>query len=193
MPPLPGPRASSVTIDGAEDGFAPAPGWLAEATPAGETRLVVSVPHERVGEVLDGLLEALSPPLSVLYRSKIDRRRPRPNGAPPQDFVGLDLNRERVRAALRAAPVLVASDARAEIWIRGRAQEQVVLDQDGLLYCYPDDPSFRDRFAALGVPGQDVKTMADRDYVKHWFRVEADAEEDAFVASLRLTAVAHRR
>ena len=190
---LPGPRASSVTKEGEDDGFVPRPGWLSEATPSGETRLVVSVPHDRVADLLDRLLDVLSAPLGVLYRQKIDRRHPRPQGAPPEDWVGLELNRERVRQALRACPVLVAADARAEIWIRGARQEQVILDQDGLVYCYPDDPSFRDALAGLAVPGEDVDTMSDRDYVKHWFRGEADAEEDAFVATLRLTRVPHRK
>lgn len=190
---LPGPRASSVTVDGADDGFVVQPGWLAEATRDGDTRLVASVPHDRLLPLLDALLDALSAPIGVLYRSKIDRRTPRPTGAPPVDHVGLDLNRERVRAALHAAPVLVCSDARAELWLRGARQEQVVLDQDGLVYCYPDDPTFRDVFAAVGVPAEDVDTMADRDYVKHWFRAEADHEEQAFVSSLRLTQVPHRK
>jgi hypothetical protein len=190
---LPGPRASSVTIDGADDGFVPEPGWLSEATPTGDTRLVVSVPAEQLLRVLDALLDALAPPLGVMYRQKVDRRNPRPQTADPHDHVGLDLNRERVRQALHAAPVLVCSDARAELWLRGAHQEQVVLDQDGLVYCYPDDPTFRDVFAALGLPGTDVKTMADRDYVKHWFRAEADAQEDELLASLRLTRVPHRK
>jgi hypothetical protein len=190
---LPGPRASSVTIDGAEDGFVPRPGWLSEATRDGDTRLVISVPHDQLLPLLDRLLDALSPPLGVLYRQKIDRRDPKPQGAAPIDHVGLDLNRERVRAALHDHPVLVCADARAEIWLRGARQEQVVLDQDGLVYCYPDDPAFRDVCGALGIPGEDVKTMADRDYVKHWFRPEADAQEDSFVDRLRLTRVPHRK
>lgn len=193
MEGLPGPRASSVTIDGVEDGFVPAPGWLAEATRDGDTRLVISVPHDQLLALLDRLLDTLGGPLGVLYRQKVDRRDPKPQGAPPVDHVGLDLNRERVRSALHANATLVCSDARAEIWLRGPRQEQVVLDQDGLVYCYPDDPAFRDACAALGIPGEDVVTMTDRDYVKHWFRAEADAQEDAFVSSLRLTQVPHRR
>lgn len=192
-PEFPGPRATSVTMEGADDGFVVGSGWSAEATPDGDTRIVASVPHHRLQEVLETLLGALAPPLGVLYRRKVDRRAPGPENAPPTDFVGLELAPDKVIAALRAAPVLVASDARAELWFRGRMQEQVVLDSDGLLFCYPDDPTFREALGRAGVPADDVPTMAERDYVKHWFRVDADPEEDALIAALRLTRVRSRR
>ncbi|MCB9685159.1 MAG: hypothetical protein H6738_06945 [Alphaproteobacteria bacterium] len=190
---LPGPRASSVTQDGQDDGFVVGSGWSAEATPQGDTRIVASVPHDRLHDVLVTLIGALAPPLGVLYRRKVDRRTPGPENGPPTDFVGLDLAPERVIAALEQARVLVASDARAELWFRGRMQEQVVLDGDGLLFCYPDDPMFRDALARAGVPAEDVPTMSERDYVKHWFRMDADAEEDALIDALRLTRVPSRR
>lgn len=190
---LPGPRAESVTKEGEDDGFVVLPGWMSEATPDGDTRIVASVPLADLPRVHAALVRVLTEPLGVLYRRKINRRNPGPEGAPPQDFVALQLPRPRVLDALTASAVLVYSDARAEVWVRGAMGEQVVLDEDGLLYCYPDDPSFRDVLAAEGVPAHDVSTMNDRDYVKHWFRAEADAAEDALIATLRLTEVRPRK
>ncbi len=188
-----GPRASSVTLQGEEDGFVVRPGWSAEATPDGDTRLVASVPHTEVAAVLEALIGKLVPPVSVLYRRKVDRKNPGPASAPAEDFVALSLPPGRVLAALQDAPTLVASDARAELWFRGKMQEQVVLDGDGLLYCYPDDPTFRDALEAAGVPPEDVETLAQRDYVKHWFRAEADAEEERLLARLGFTKMPTRR
>jgi hypothetical protein len=183
---LPGPKATSVTVDGADDGFVLAPGWSAEATPDGDTRIVASVPLDDLPRVHAALLAALDPPLGFLYRQEVDRKNPRPQGAPPRDHVGLDLAPHRVLAALDRSAPLVYADARCEVWVRGRRGEQVVLDHDGILYCYPDDPSFRDALAKAGVPAVDVETLTDRDYVKHWFRAEADPLEAELVESLGL-------
>lgn len=190
--PLP-PKAQSVTQQGEPDDFVIKPGWLAEATPTGETRLVVSVPTDALPRVHAALIQAMAQPLGFLYRQEIDRKNPGPQGSPPRDFVGLELEVERVLSALRAASLLVYGDARCEVWIRGALQEQVVLDHDGLLYCYPDDPTFRDALAQAGVPPEDVQTMAERDYVKHWFRAEADPLEERLIAMLRLTEVRSRK
>ena len=187
-----GPRAVSVTKEGEDDGFVVLPGWMAEGTPDGETRIVVSVPLADLPRVHAALIGALQEPLGFLYRRKVDRRNPGPQNAPPKDFVALSLHTDRVLAAISASSLLVYCDARGEVWIRGRMGEQVVLDEDGVIYCYPDDPSFRDVLAVEGVPAEDVQTVAQRDYVKHWFRAEADAAEDLLIGSLHLTAVPAR-
>ena len=189
---IPGPKAASVTKDGADDGFVLRPGWSSEVTPAGDTRIAASVPTEDLPRVHAALVRALSPPLGVLYRQKIDRKAPRPEGSPPRDFVALDVPPDRLLEALDACAALVYGDARCEVWIRGGLGEQLVLDEDGLLFCYPDDPAFRDALAATGVPAEDVETVAERDYVKHWFHAEADALEEAFVRTLRLVQVQAR-
>lgn len=191
--PLPGPKARSVTRDGEDDGFVVLPGWSAQMTPDGSTRIVTSVPTDALPATHAALIRALQPPLSVLYRQKIDRRAPKPQGAPPRDFVALGLPPEPILEALREAAPLVYSDARCEVWIRGSLHEQLVLDEDGLLFCYPDDPAFRDALATAGVPAEDVETVGDRDYVRHEFRAEADALEDALIARLRLVEVPSRR
>jgi len=185
-------KADSVTEAGEHDGWAPSPGWFAEVTPQGDTRLTISVPRSAVVVVHAALLRAAAEPLSFLYRQKVDRREPGPRGAPPRDFVALGASADAVLAALQDAELLVYGDARCEVWVRGAMGEQVVLDEDGLLYVYPDDPAFREALAAQGVPGDDVETMADRDYVKHWFRAEADEAETRLIAALQLTEVAPR-
>jgi hypothetical protein len=186
-------RATSVTQQGEDDGFVILPGWSSEMTPNGDTRLVVSVPPADLPRVHAALAHALAPPVGVLYRQKVDRKNPRPQGALARDFVGLDLALDRVLAALTDSAALVYADARHELWLRGGLGEQLVLDQDGLLFCYPDDPAFREALADAGVPADDVVTMADRDYVKHWYHAENDVLEDRLIAALRLTEVPGRR
>src|SRR5262245_23570345 len=97
---LPGPKATSVTKEGADDGFVVSSGWPAEARPAGDTRIVASVPLEQLPRVHAALVSALDPPLGFLYRQEVDRKNPRPEGSPPRDRVALDLAPPRVLAAL---------------------------------------------------------------------------------------------
>jgi hypothetical protein len=187
------PKAQSVTQQGEPDDFVLRPGWSSEATPSGETRMVVSVPPEQLPQVHAALVSALAAPIDVLYRQEIDRKSPRPQGSPPRDFVALGQEPERVIEALQDAALLVYCDARCEVWLRGALGEQIILDHDGLVFCYPDDPSFRDVLTSAGVPDEDVVTMADRDYVKHWFRAEADELELQLIQRLRLTEVKAQR
>lgn len=187
------PKAVSVREDGEPDGFVPDPGFWDERDWGGTTRVVVSVPPERLGEVHRALVAVLGSPLGYLYRQVVDRRTPRPEGAPARDFVALEIPAARVLEALEQAADLVYHDARGEHWIRGPRADQVVLDGDGLLYCYPDDPAFRDVLEGFGLPAQKVETLQERDYVKHWFHAECDALEDALVAGLGLVEVAPQR
>jgi hypothetical protein len=105
----------------------------------------------------------------------------------------LDLDTEAVLAALQTHGGLIYHDARSELWIKGAFKEQVVLDADGLIYCYPDDPVFLDVILGHGLPENPGQTIIERDYAKHWFHAENDAEEQAFIRDLRLTEVAHRK
>lgn len=186
-------RAQSVTQSGEPDGYEPPLAWGPERTPTGETRIVVSVPPGELPRVHQALLGALQPPLGVLYRQKVDRQDPKPQGAPAVDHLALELPPGRVRTALEACAGVVYHDARSELWIRGDLGEQLVLDQDGLLYLYPDDPSFRDALASAGVPESEAQTLAERDYVKHWFHAEHDPEEADLIARLGLTRVRTQR
>lgn len=187
------PKATSVTEDGQSDGWQVARGFWQEKDWGGTTRLVVSAPPDELRAVHKALLACLSAPVGFLYRQVVDRREPRPEGAPARDFVALELEPERLLAALDTASDLVWHDARAEYWARGAMGEQVVMDGDGLVYCYPDDPSFRDALAKVGLPEGKVEVLTNRDYVRHWFQAGCDAQEDALIASLGLTEVAPQK
>lgn len=187
-------KAWSVLKSGEADNWSVSPGFAAQMSPQGMGRLVVTVPFEDLPRVHAALVGALSAPLGVLYRRKVDRLDPKPQGWPGQDFVGLDLPADTVLEVLSVVEPLINDDARGELWIRGRMQEQLVLDQDGTMYCYPDDPSFRDALAAVGLTEQvDLKTLEDRDYVRHWFHGEHDEAEATLIERLQLTEVRPQR
>lgn len=181
--PLP-PKAQSVTAQGAPDGFDPPLAWFAQVIPGGYTRLVVSAPGHRMAELHQALVARLRPPLRVLYRQLTDRA----TGQLPKarDWVGVELSTERVLAALQANNPLVYHDGRHQLWLRGQGEEQVVLEEIGVLYVYPDDPSFRDTLLAEGVPEAMVQTLAERDYIKVNFLSEADAQEQRFQQALAM-------
>jgi hypothetical protein len=182
-------KAVSVTQDGQPDGFEVQTGWFRQIFPGGQTRLTVTAPAARLPEVHGALVGALRGPLGVLYRQRVDRRNP-VEGAPERDFVGLELTPARVATAIERCRRLVYQDARHELWIRDRDEASVVLDGDGIIYVYPDDPSFRDALAAAGVrEDEQLVTMLDRDYVMHRFFAELDEEEDALMALLGLVPV----
>ena len=70
----------------------------------------------------------------------------------------------------------------------------MVLDTDGTLYAYPDDPTFRDALEAAGLAEvEEVTTLEHRDYVRHWFRAEADVEEEGLMHALGLAEVPVQR
>jgi hypothetical protein len=190
---LTNPKAESVTKDGVSDGWTVQAGFHGERELGGPTRLLVSVPTAHLSRVHHDLVRACKPPLSVLYRQKVDRRNPGPEGAPPRDFLALELDHDTVVAALNECANLAYHDARCEIWVRGRRNEQVILDSDGLLYCYPDDPTFRDVAMRHGLAEGEVETLIERDYVKHWYHAENDVDERAFIDGLGLTEMAPQR
>ena len=193
-----GPKATSVKVDGTPDDFQIPLAYHGEAEPGGATRLVVSVPTDRLAEVHRALIGNLKGPFGLLYRQKIDRRAvaqgKTPNqGLPPTDRVALELEPERLFAALNDHAPLIYHDARHEFWVRGDQGAQVIMDDDAIVYCYPDDPSFRDILEALGVAERPEQNVSNRDYVKHWFLAEADGHEDGLIADLGLQAVPHRK
>ena len=186
-------KAVSVTPDGVEDGYSPPLAYHGEMTPKGDTRIVTTAPPPEILRVHRALVGALAPPLNFLYRQKVNRRDPKPQGGPPRDFVALNVSSEGVLAALDEATSLLHHDARCEIWIRGNLGEQVILDEDGMMFCYPDDPSFRDALDAAEVPDANFEGMDKRDYVKHWFHADNDAVEDGLMTSLKLQEVPYRK
>lgn len=185
-------RAASVTEAGDDDGWRPSAGWFAEIDNRGETRLVVSVPADQLAAVHRALWTAMEAPHGVLWRQLVDRANPRPEGAKPVDHLAMEVPPDRLAAGIEAGAGAIYEDARAELWIRGRHGDQVVLDADGLVYAYPDDIAFRDVLDGLGLPEGDIPTLAQRDYVKHWYHAEHDAQEAGLMRSLGLTRVVGR-
>ncbi len=179
-------KAQSVQPDGTPDGWEPPTAWRSESTEQGQ-RLVISVGWERLADVHLALIAALGTPIGVLYRRKVDRRDPKPEGWPGQDLIALDVPGDRLAPAVSQAADLFYGDARCELWLRGPGGTQLVLDQDGVIYAYPDNAEFRAALHAAQIPDGAEQTLAQRDYVKHWFRADADAQEEAFVQGLNLT------
>jgi hypothetical protein len=82
--------------------------------------------------------------------------------------------------ALETYRALVYHDGRHQLWIQGRGEDKVILEETGVMYVYPDDPLFRDVLQAQSIPEKKAETMADRDYVRVNFLAEADALEGQF-------------
>lgn len=184
------PKASSVTVEGTPDGFVPPLGFRAEVTPDGATRLLVSAPPERLAELHRALVEVLGGPLGVLYVQLTDRQRGLQHPKPLR-WLSLEQPAARVRDVLDRCQRLLYADARHQLWLRGPMREQLVLDELGLIWVYPDDFAFRDRLEALGVPplGR-APTMAERDYVRVELLPEADPEETWLLRGLSMQTAA---
>lgn len=178
------PKAESVTVEGKSDGWVPPLCWRSQTAPDGSTRLVVSAPPEKLQEVHLKLLASMGDTLGVMYAQLTDRKQKGPHPKPVR-HLGLELPAEKVFEALGAAKDLIWWDGRHQLWVRGKFGDQVVLDELGVIYCYPDDPSFRD--ALQGIEESKQIGMDSRDYVKVNFRSEADAQEQALIAALNLT------
>lgn len=187
------PKSESVDAQGAPDGWPIPAGFLRDLGPGGEAQVVVSVPTAWLGAVHRELVRVLNAPFGLLYRQVVDRRNPGPQGAPPRDFVALELGEAELLSALERYADLVYHDARCEVWVRGSLGDQVILDADGLMYLMPDDPAFEDVLRAAGLSDDLGDTIRDRDYAKHWFHAPNDALEDAWIRELRLTEIAHRK
>lgn len=185
------PKASSVTADGKPDDFVPPTAWRVDVERDGRTRLVLSCAPERLESLYFELLALLDGPIGVMYVQLTDRRAGQHHQGKPRRFVGVDRPLPRVVATLRRCPELLFRDGRHQLWLRGKFGEQLVLDELGMIYLYPDDPAFRERLEALGVPGQDkLKTMAERDYVRVEMQAIADPQEAILLAELSLQPVA---
>lgn len=193
MMALSSPKAVSVGKDGTPDGFEMTAGFITDVDPRGPTRLVIAVPPAYLERVHRDLVKALEPPLGVMYRQVVDRRNPQPQGATPRVYVSLEHRHDAVLAALAEGRDLVYHDARCEIRVRGDDGAQVVLDADGVLFAYPDDPTFRDVCKAWAIEERPIVTLHDRDYVKHWYHAENDALEDRFIERLGLVEMAARK
>ncbi len=181
-------KACSVDRDGNADGFVPEEGFIGQTEPGMPTRLLVSVLPERLAAAHRALIEVVNGPFGVRWVQKVDRSAPK-EGAPPREFLALDVPKDGVLEALSTCAGVLYDDARGELWVRGRRGEQIILDGDGLLYGYPDDLLFRDAAIAFGLAETDVKTLLNRDYVKQWYRAEHDADERRLIELLGLRVI----
>lgn len=185
--PLP-PKAQSVRADGSPDGFEPPDLYAVQVLQGGYTRLRISCGWARLPAVHQALVGMLRPPLKVLYVVLTDRQKGQLEK--PEQMVAIELSREQVLGTLQERAALVYGDGRHQLWVKGAGPgEQVVLDELGMVYAYPDDPASRERCEALGLAFDregSAATMAERDYVKVQFLAEADKDESLLVWTLGL-------
>jgi hypothetical protein len=175
-------KAVSVTVEGQPDDWRSPRGFRVQVAPDGNTRIVAYVPPDELRSVHERLIDALGGAVSVRYLRLTDRTKGQlPK---PETYVRMDAPAAEVRAALADADALVWRDGRHQLWLRGRFGEQVVLDELGVLYCYPDDPAFREALGAL--PETTAVGMDGRDYVRVQFLPEADAQEATLIARLSM-------
>ena len=82
--------------------------------------------------------------------------------------------------------MLCYHDGRHQLWVQGKGEDKIVMEETGVLYVYPDDPSFRDVLEAQDIPMREIESMADRDYVRVEYIAEADEQEASFQRTLGL-------
>ena len=177
-------KAISVKPDGTPDGFVPPIAWRVDVSPDGVTRIAVSA-GPKVAQVFRALVGALKAPLGVLWVRMVNRSKGKQLGQ-PERFVAIEKPADQVLEVLGRCNALLALDGRGQLWLRGGFSEQLVLDELGVIYCYPDDPSFRDVLEELGLEERAHANMEDRDYVKVNFSAVADAEEEQLIRELGL-------
>lgn len=178
------PKAVSVLPSGEPDGFVPPRCFRLEVFPDGHTRLVVSVPAEELPAIHLSFLRALGPRLGVRYLQLTDRQRgqlPTPEGR-----VAMDVESTKVIAALSARAELIYGDGRHQLWVRGPQGESVILDENGVIFVSPDDPSFRDLLSQAAIIESPAQTLEKRDYVRVNFSAAADAQEVSLWSDLNM-------
>jgi len=182
-------KAISVTAEGEPDGFEAPLLYKSQVGPDGTTRLVVSAPVEELPRVHRLLIGALSGPLGVLWVQLVDRATSTRQEEEPKRWITLERDSAQVLETLTTCAALLYEDGRGQIWIRGALGEQLVLDELGLIYLYPDDPSFREVLEAGGVLEADSATMAERDYVRVEFVAAADGLEASLLSELSMQPI----
>ena len=175
-------KAESVDREGETDGFIPPMAYMPQVLDGGYTRIEISVPPSRLGFLHKKLVALLEGPLKLRYLRLTNRLRGQLQK--PESYVAVELSKERVLQACEVCDDLFYHDGRHQLWIRGASDEQIVLDELGMIYIYPDDFLFRDTLASLGWVEANHESMASRDYVKVHFSVEADEQEQLLLQSL---------
>ena len=176
------PKSQSVTKQGALDGFIPPMAYSPQVIDGGYTRIEISAPSSKLSFIHKKLLEVMQPPFKVRYVRMTDRLKGQlPK---PESYVAVELSRERLMQICDECETLLYHDARHQLWIRGASEEQLVLDELGMLYIYPDDFLFRDTLSQYGWIEANHESMATRDYVKVFFAPQADEQEQTLMHSL---------
>ena len=179
-----GPKAQSVTEAGKPDGFIPPMAYYPQVLDGGFTRIEISAPPDRLQIVHKALLKSIKGPFKVRYvqmTSRVHGQNPK-----PKSFVGVEISQARLLQACEAYAPLLYHDGRCQIWVLGPMNEQLVVDEIGMMYLYPDDPSFRHVLNQLGWHNMAHQSMASRDYVRVNFLSAADEHEEALIQSLGL-------
>ena len=177
------PKAQSVTQQGASDGYVPPMAFRSQILDGGYTRLEISAPPSKLSIVHQQLAKLLSPPLKMRYVKQVERRSGQ-QLPKPESYVAVELSQERVVQSLEFCKDLFYHDGRNEVWLLGIDGAQLILDEIGMIYLYPDDFIFRDALTNLGWVEAEHQTMAERDYVLVNFSAEADAQEQSLIQSL---------
>ena len=177
-------KATSVNQDGTPDGFVPPIAYRVDVSPDGVTRIACSA-GPKLLIALDAVLGAMQGPVGVLWVRQVDRQQGR-QLPKPEHWVAVEKDKAQVSSVMARCRNLLTVDGRGQLWLRGGFTEQVVLDEVGTLYCYPDDPSFRDALEAVGIQEKPHENLEDRDYVRVNFSAMADAEEKLLSQELGL-------
>jgi hypothetical protein len=176
-----------VTAEGEPDGWLPPLQWQTQTSPGGVTRLVVSAQGDALGRVFGALLRALDAPLAVRYVQFTHRQSETQHVHTERpSWVAVELAADRVARVFAQCETLLLHDGRHQIWVQGTLGDQLILDELGMIYVYPDDPAMRDALAAADVPQGTAQTLLERDYVRVELLAQADAQERNLIESLGL-------
>ena len=173
------PKAQSVHQDGTHDGFEPPMAYRGQVLQGGYTRLEISSPQHLLHTVHQELVKQLQFPCKIRYLRLTDRQDGQLDKQ--ESFVAVEISIDRMMQALSDYHELFYNDARHQLWILDNAEEQIVLDELGMIYVYPDDFLFRDVLTRLGWSTQDHVAMTERDYVRVSFSSAADDQEKSLI------------
>lgn len=179
------PKAIAVTKEGTPSGFNPTCAYKDQVLPGGFTRLEISASPDKLSIVHRTLVEAIEYPCKLRYLKLTDRQQGQLSK--PESYVAVEISKDRMLQALSSYQNLFYHDGRHQLWILGANEEQIVLDELGVIYLYPDDFLFRDLLTQLGWSNQEHQSMSEQDYVQVHFNAEADLEEQSLMTSFGLT------
>ena len=187
-------KAVSVTEMGIPDGYTPPLGYQGQVLEGGHTRIEVSSGTKELAQIHRGLVASFTFPCKVRYVKLTDRQEGQYQK--PKSYVAVNVGREIILEALTHLQELIYHDGRHQIWILGLQGEQIILDELGMIYLYPDDFRFRDVLEELGLTEKSssdnsYQTMSQRDYVMVNFSQQADEQEATLLQSIGFVQDTH--